>query len=112
MKGIDDDMEEILEESLQDVLLDLQDSSKNLELKTHILKPKDLASLKILSKYLKSLGLFGSSELIKKFIKIYFEYMVSFNRESRKEIIKAITGMLEREQTKVTIADRLTTNLK
>lgn len=90
------DMEEKSEISIQEILVNLLDGEQNLDLKTHIHKPKQLTSLVVLSKYLKTNKCSVSSELLNSFIKKYLRYMVSFNRLSRTEIVKAISTALER----------------
>lgn len=95
--------------SLQKILNNLLDAEKNLELKSHIFKPKQLASLLILSNYLKTIKLPKSSLLIKDFINIFLKYMVSFKRLSRIEIIKAISSINEKES--LSTKEKLTTNL-
>lgn len=77
--------------TLQQILNNLLDGKHNLELKTHIFKPKALAGLKSISQYLEVNGYKKSSNIIKDFIKQYLEYMVSYKRLSRTEIIKAFT---------------------
>jgi len=96
--------------SLQKILNNLLDAEKNLELKTHILKPKQLASLFILSDYLNMIKLPKSSLLIQDFINLFLKYMVSFKRLSRTEIIKAISAI--REMESLSTKEKLTTNLK
>lgn len=85
-----DDFVESDDISFQQILNNMLDGTKNLDLKSHIYKPKELASLMTLSKYLKTLGYKKSHRLIKDFIGYFLRYMVSYKRESRKEIIKAI----------------------
>jgi len=75
--------------TFQQILSNLLDGSENLELKSHIFKPKALAGLKSLSEYLHKLGYIKSSLIIKRFVRTYLEYMVSYKRLSRTEIIKA-----------------------
>ncbi len=77
--------------TLQQILNNLLDGKENLELKSHIFKPKAIAGLKSLANYLEVLDYPKSSEIIKKFIRNYLEYMVSYKRLSRTEIIKAFT---------------------
>lgn len=38
--------------------------------------------------------------------------MVSFDRMSRTEIIKAISSLLDKEQVRISLSERLTTNVK
>ncbi|GAH57240.1 unnamed protein product [marine sediment metagenome] len=84
--------------SLQKILNNLLDATDNLELKTHIFKPKQLSSLMIISDYLKSKELTKSSKLIDDYVNEYYlRYMVSFKRLSRIEVIKAISSFYENE---------------
>lgn len=107
--GIFDDMIEANDISLQQILNNLLDGSKDLDLKSHIFKPKQLASLNILSDLLTRLKYKKSSKVINDFIGIYLRYMVSFERLSRKEIIKALSNLVEKENENIA---KLTTNLK
>lgn len=107
-EGIFDDMENVNDISLQQILNNLLDGNKDLDLKSHIFKPKNLASLKILSDVLGNLNLPKSNQIIKDFINIYLRYMVSFDRLSRKEIIKALTSLMEERKSIV----KLTENMK
>ena len=77
--------------TFEKILNALLDGSKNLDLKTHINKPKQLASLKIIRDVLKLAKCPMSSELIDAFTEKYLRYMVSFRRMSRTETIKAIS---------------------
>lgn len=79
--------------TIQKILNNLLNGDKNLDLKTHIYKPKQLASLFTLAKHLKNQKYNGASKLIMDFIETYLRYMVSFKRESRKEIIKALSNL-------------------
>ena len=111
LKGLGD-LKQIKDVSLQDILMDLLDGDHDLELKTQIFNPKDVAGLNILSTVLKMEGLDKSSKLITVFIKEYLRYMVSYNRQSRTELINAIAGMLDRDTPKLTFSEKMTTNLK
>jgi len=91
------DLEEINDVSIQEILIAMLDGEKNLDLKTHIHKPKQLSALVILSKYLKSNGCKGSGKILDDFLLKFLRYMVSFDRLSRIEVIKAISSALERE---------------
>lgn len=107
--GIFDDMVEAHDISLQQILNNLLDGSKDLDLKSHIFKPKQLASLNILADLLKRLKYEKSYKVLIDFIGIYLRYMVSFDRLSRKEIIKAISNLAEKENENLR---KLTDNLK
>ena len=73
------------------ILNDLIDDKKNLELKTEINKPLGWASLKLIEDYLGKFGLEYSQSILKLFTKTSFKYLISKNRGSRYEIIKALT---------------------
>lgn len=95
--------------SLQQILNNLLDGKHNLDLKTEIFKPKDLASLKILAEFLGRLNFSKSQIVIESFIKTYLRYMVSFERKSRSEIIKALSNLIEQENKD--ISKKITKNL-
>jgi len=95
--------------SLQKILNNLIEGDKNLDLKTHIFKPKQLASLIVIQEYLKNIGLTKSSDLIKSFMKHFKRLMVSYKRLSRIEIIKAISSILEKERLSNT--EKITTKM-
>lgn len=111
LKGLGD-LSPVKDISLQDILMDMMDGNKDLELKTQIFNPKDLAGLNILSIVLKMDKLPKSSSILKKFIREYLKYMVSYNRQSRTELINAVAGMLDRDTPKLTFSEKMTTNLK
>ena len=94
------DLEEVSDVSIQEILINMLDGTKNLDLKTHIHKPKQLTGLVVLSSYLKSNQCKVSSNILDAFILKYLRYMVSFDRLSRIEIIKAISSALERKLDK------------
>jgi len=83
--------------SLQKILNNLLDGSKDLDLKTHIHKPKQLSALITFAKYLESLGLSELSVLIIDFVKDFLRKMISYKRLSRLEIVKAISSFYEKE---------------
>jgi len=94
---LDDEFETIQEiPSIQEILLSLISDKTNLTLKTEIHNPKALALIKMFSNYLEQRQYPKSSQFISNFIDIYLEYMVSKDRESRREIIKAISSWIER----------------
>lgn len=98
--------------TLQRILNDLLDAKKNLELKTHIYNPKDLAGLFIEAQHYKSEELEECGDLVESYIEIYLKYMVSKDRESRKEIIRAVSSMFDKETIRMSISDKMTKNLK
>ena len=98
--------------TLQQILNNLLDAKHNLELKTQIIKPKQLSILAIIGEYLNDKGLTQSSKLVKGFLETYLKYMVSYKRLSRTEIIKAISSWIESEQETAPRAKRFYSNLK
>ena len=86
-----DDFIESDDITIQQILNNLLDGKKNLDLKSHIFKPKQLASLYSFAENLKTNKLPKSSKVIINFIKRYLRYMVSYKRYSRNEIIKAVS---------------------
>lgn len=96
--------------SLQEILNNLLDST-DLELKTEIANPKRLAILTTFSEYLQANYFPKTAKTIETFVELYLTYMVSHNRESRKEIIRALTTMI-RESESVGLGKKLTTDLK
>lgn len=83
--------------SLQKILNNLLDGSKDLDLKTHITKPKQLASLISYANYLETIELTKTSKLIIDFVNDFLRKMVSYKRLSRIEVVKAISSFYEKE---------------
>jgi len=88
--------------SLNEILSLLIDGTKDIDLKTQINNPRPLAGLFVLANLLQQKNMEQSSLLIKDFLNTYFRYMISYNRESRKEIIKALMNKYEVETKDVT----------
>lgn len=97
-KGKDELESEEDETSLKDILKSLLDADNDLELKTQVIVPKDIAGLQILASVLKMYDLDDSSELLEEFIEYYLKLMVSYQRRGRKEIVDAVSGLMERER--------------
>ena len=93
------ELTEIKEVSIHEILINLLDGENNLDLKTHIFKPKQLSALFVLGSYLNDTGAKYTSGIIAEFIQIYLRYMVSYNRLSRTEIIKAIATEINKESS-------------
>ncbi len=91
------ELKDSTELSLQQILVSLISDKKNLTLKTEINNPRALACLHVFMKYFKQIGYVHTSKMIESFIDIYLEYMVSNDRKSRKEVIKALTNWFEKE---------------
>ena len=110
LKGTDDLVDE-KDTTLQDILLDLMDGDTNLELKTQIFNPKDLACLTMIGDVLAKYKLKKSSSLILAFITDYLRNMVSYQRKSRTELVTAISGLLDREERKKSFGDKMNRNI-
>lgn len=91
------ELSEVKDLSIHEILNNLLDGEQNLDLKTHIFKPKQLASLFVLGSYLNTNKAVHSAGIISEFIQIYLRYMVSFKRLSRSEIIRAISSEMSRD---------------
>lgn len=87
------------EMGVQEILNVLLEGDINLDLKTHIIRPKQLAALDTLAEVLQVSNFPKSSQLIKDFINIYLRYMISFKRLSRGEIIRALTTVVQEDNT-------------
>jgi len=64
---------------------------KDIDLITEIHSPVAMAQLDMLSKRLAIAGYEKSSQLINTYLNSYKRYMISYNRQSRKEIILALS---------------------
>lgn len=96
----------------QEILNVMLEGDNDLDLKTHITKPKQLSALYTLQEYI-DVKLPSTALLIQIFTDKYLRYMVSFKRMSRMEIIKALSiATAQDELENVTTAKRMTTNMK
>lgn len=123
IKEIDDVMEDLTkgtsESTFHDILNNLMTGGADLDLKTRIESPLDLARLWLLGYMLHHEGKrldcedyrFGSL-IIKVFIKTLNRYSISDKGLGREEIIRALVGLWERLTNQITLQERLTTNLK
>lgn len=107
MSSVLDDLKPTEDDDLtyEKILNALLDGDKNLDLKTHINKPKQLAGLNTIENVLNKAGCKISGGVIDAFTQKYLRYMVSFKRMSRTETIKAISEPrkdIESEKSKFT----------
>ena len=82
---------------VQEILNVLLEGDNNLDLKTHIIRPKQLAALYTFANVLKSCKYLKSAQLLHNFIEQYLRYMISYKRLSRGEIIKALTTVVQED---------------
>jgi len=93
-----DDLKQIQALSFQEILNTLLQKDENLPLKSHIDKPSQLIKLNVLADFFASLELDDCAILLYNYVDTFLTYMVSYKRESRKEVIKALTSNITVEQ--------------
>jgi hypothetical protein len=86
------------EETAEKILVKLLDD-KGIELKTEIRDPRALAQLSTLARWLELEKMSQSAKIIDDFVDYFLRYMVSKDRQSRKEIVKALSDRLKRENS-------------
>jgi len=86
-------------------------NDKNIELKTEISNPLVMSILDSLGEYLEQKGLKQSSSLLKTFLFWFRVNMISFNRKSRTEYIKAISSLYTAEATEKEKEEKLLNKL-
>jgi len=96
--------------TLKEILSNLLDK-KDLELKTEIHNPRFLTILKMISIQLEIRKYPLSFQVLDKYIYWFLIYMVSYKRESRKEIIHALSYLLEKEK-ELSFGSKLTTDTR
>ena len=105
MPGIFDGLIPMQEkDSLEQILNNMLDP-ENIEMKTEIQRPVNLTKLKMLSIWLRNEGMINCANMIDAFIYEFRVNMVSNKRQSRKEIISALTPNLQEART---IEEKLT----
>jgi len=95
-----DEMDELIRKegsSPEQILNVLLSKDGNLAMKTEIENPLELALLNCYADHLDKKKLKRSAKFIRGFIEWYLQYMVSYRRKSRKEIIDALIAL--RDQT-------------
>jgi len=86
-------------------------NDRNIELKTEISNPLIMSILDSLGDYLEQKGLKQSSNLLKSFLFWFRVNMISFNRKSRTEYIKAINSLYSSEITEKEREEKLLNKL-
>lgn len=107
-----DDLEEEIDISLNAILVSMIKGDEDLELKTEILRPKDVSALNMYAEVCESEELTETSELLVNYRTDYLRNMVSFKRKSREELIKAFRSLSEKETVRMTFTEKMGTNLK
>lgn len=98
-RAVFDEFTDSISPSLHDILISMISDKDNISLKTEIQNPKALTFLYMFKEYVKTKGYTIFSEFLNSSINIYLEYMVSNQRKSRKEVIRALSSWYEREFT-------------
>ena len=93
-----DELVRIEEESYQKILSDML-SEEHIKTKTEIRKPLAMTRLEMSGVWLESEGMTESAKFIELFAEKFRINMISNNRQSRKEIIQALTEGLKQERT-------------
>lgn len=96
------------------ILSELQ-NPKNINMKTHIVSPVEFALLDALISFLKnSIEILKKKRQLKKFVKFLEDFvkalkelLVSWNRQSRKEITETISGQINKQNVSRTAIERL-----
>lgn len=104
MPGIFDGLISMQEKDSLEQILNSMLNPENIEMKTEIQRPTNLTKLKILSIWLRNEGMINCANMIDAFIYEFRVNMVSNKRQSRKEIISALTPNLQPERS---IEDKL-----
>lgn len=81
------------EDVKREIVLELLNSDKNLDEKTELKKPLNWSIMKTIKDYLKEHKLFLSSSILLKFIVHSHKYLISKNRQGRKEYIEALNSL-------------------
>jgi hypothetical protein len=81
------------------ILQYLLTSDKHLALKTHVMDPTGLAIYRAFLQHMRNMKLPKSEKVMKEFLLAYLEFMVSYKRLSREEVIKALTSLRTEKST-------------
>jgi len=98
--------------SYQQILNNLMDGTHNINLKSRIPKPMELATLYTVGQFWKRAGLERSAGLVDKLITILKEYWISEKGEGRREVVKALSYLIEDEKRGLTSTEKLSTNVR
>jgi len=105
IKSIGDFLKPNQRKTPQDILLALVDGTKDIDLKTEINDPWGLTLLTLCETYLMDLNLPKSAKVLKDGLKIFLRYQFSKDRESRREIVRALEAMFSERREIVKSTD-------
>ena len=96
--GVGNNMESFFSkhEQLQEKVLKELTSLDNIEMKTEITEPINLAFIRLIERLCKNNGFNKTSQTLSKFCELYLQYMVSFKRQGRKEFVEAFRSLQDR----------------
>lgn len=97
--GILDDLMTYDEESYQKILLSLMANDENISMKTEIQRPLNLTRLVTFAFWLNMEGEPDAAQAVELFVNKYQVFMVSNQRKSREEIIRALTEAVKEDRT-------------
>ena len=106
VSSILDKLEGSQEESFEKILIRMLEPEKA-ETKTQIENTVAMSQLKMLATWARQEKCFKTAKTIETFIKTYLIYQISKDRQSRKEIISALTEGLKRDKS---LAEKLREN--
>lgn len=81
--------------TFEKILNNMLDGEHNLDLKSHIFKPKVLSSFVVFGSSIGELKYKTAAGRIDTFVKKYLRFMVSYQRLSRKEVTHALASLRE-----------------
>ena len=83
--------------NLQQVLLTLLDGKNDIDIKSEIHAPRNITILTVIRDYFEEKGMKKCANTLSVFIKYYCRYMISHDRQSRKEIVEAFKSLREQQ---------------
>lgn len=94
MPEIDSIFKNLDEEDLkQKIVEELLNNEHNLETKTELSKPIKWSTLSVIKSFIEDKKLPNASSILEKFMKTSFTYLISKQREGRKEYILALNAL-------------------
>lgn len=94
MSSLLEELEQVSDVRAEQILQSLLQPDEGIKLKTHIVAPREMSSLRVLESVLEESGMGKSAKLLRTWLDVYEMYMVSYDRKSREEIIRAVSAML------------------
>ncbi|MEM1793272.1 MAG: hypothetical protein QXE92_03430 [Thermofilaceae archaeon] len=102
-----EELKPVEEITFEKILGELIKKDENLALKSHVPNPLALDVLKVVQLLLEKRNLKRSSQIIEWFIEYFLVYMISKDRLSRQEIVKAVSEMAKVKLEEKTLKEKL-----